>query len=459
MRSRRGSRPSRRSWYGSSGVAVDPVRRLPVASGRPIGSALARERSGGKEGARVGDHPLLPDYGGACIASLVPALLEPGPQVPAWLPAAAVEADQVVLLVLDGLGWDQLQERRHLAPTLSAMAGGPITSVTPTTTATALTSIATGLTPGEHGVVGYRVAVDARGAEHPALEHARPATPVVASTRRSSSPTPPSCGHRVAVVTKAEFATSGFSGAHLSRGPLQRLPGALHPGDRDRPAAAGRRAVPLRLLRRGRQGLPRVRPGRPLRRRGRVRRPPGRRRARGAAPRRRRWSSPPTTARSTSATTSATCTPTWCPTCRSSRARGASAGCTPAPAGPRPCTRRPRPTTPARPGSSPGTRRSRSGWWGPSITDAARARLGDVALVAREPVSLPRRRRLGPLRPGRAARLADLGRDARALPRRHRLSDRRRPDGGRASAYPGASRPMRADREAATHPRDPRRSR
>ena len=40
------------------------------------------------------------------------------------------------------------------------MVGGPITSVAPSTTATALTSIATGLTPGEHGVVGYRVAVD-----------------------------------------------------------------------------------------------------------------------------------------------------------------------------------------------------------------------------------------------------------------------------------------------------------
>ncbi|MEZ5180444.1 MAG: hypothetical protein R2702_00955 [Acidimicrobiales bacterium] len=27
------------------------------------------------------------------------------------------------------------------------------------------------------------------------------------------------------------------------------------------------------------------------------------------------------------------------------------------------------------------------GWWGPEVTDAARQRLGDVALVCREPVS------------------------------------------------------------------------
>ena len=44
-----------------------------------------------------------------------------------------------MLLVLDGLGWEQLQERRHLAPTLASMVGGPITTVAPSTTATALT--------------------------------------------------------------------------------------------------------------------------------------------------------------------------------------------------------------------------------------------------------------------------------------------------------------------------------
>ena len=44
-------------------------------------------------------------------------------------------------------------------PTLAAFEGGPITTVAPSTTATALTSITTGLTPGEHGLVGYRIDV------------------------------------------------------------------------------------------------------------------------------------------------------------------------------------------------------------------------------------------------------------------------------------------------------------
>lgn len=161
------------------------------------------------------DKPVLPDYSGGCICNLVPALLdgahEPGP----WLPTAALEADQVVLLVLDGLGWDQLQDRLALAPTLASMRGGPITSVSPSTTATALTSIATGLTPGEHGVVGYRVAVD-----HEVLNILRWTTPLGDARKRIDprefQPHAAFLSQRPCIVTKAEFATSGFSGAHLA---------------------------------------------------------------------------------------------------------------------------------------------------------------------------------------------------------------------------------------------------
>ena len=103
-----------------------------------------------------GLRPVLPDYAGGCITNVVPALLD-WDEPPDWLPAPAHHAEQVVLLVLDGLGWDQLRERPLLAPTLCAMAGGPITTIAPSTTAAALTSISTGLPPGEHGLVGYRL--------------------------------------------------------------------------------------------------------------------------------------------------------------------------------------------------------------------------------------------------------------------------------------------------------------
>jgi predicted AlkP superfamily pyrophosphatase or phosphodiesterase len=92
----------------------------------------------------------LPDYQGANVRGIVPALLGPvelAVGMPAWMPEPVRSARQAVLLVLDGLGWDQLRTDRHLMPTLAAMTGGPITTVAPTTTATALSSIATGLTP------------------------------------------------------------------------------------------------------------------------------------------------------------------------------------------------------------------------------------------------------------------------------------------------------------------------
>ena len=87
--------------------------------------------------------PLVPEYAGGCLCNVVPALFGPRgtSELPGWFPAPARDARQVVLLVLDGLGWDQLQERLQLAPVLAGMAGGAIDSVTPTTTATSLVSI------------------------------------------------------------------------------------------------------------------------------------------------------------------------------------------------------------------------------------------------------------------------------------------------------------------------------
>lgn len=159
--------------------------------------------------------PLVPDYDGACLSNVVPELLEPTTATPAWMPVAAAEARQVVLLVLDGLGFDQLCDRRQLAPTLAGMQGGAISTVAPSTTATALSSLALGCPPGEHGVVGYRINVrgdvlnvlrwqtkagDARSVIPPDDIQARPAFR----------------GRRPPAVTRAEFAGSGFTAAHMA---------------------------------------------------------------------------------------------------------------------------------------------------------------------------------------------------------------------------------------------------
>jgi len=164
----------------------------------------------------MADLPHLPAYDGGCITNVVPALLEQPDVVPDWLPAAAVEADQVVLLVVDGLGWLQLQDRANLAPTLTGFAGGPITTVAPSTTATALTSITTGLPPGEHGVVGYRMAIEGE-----VLNVLRWSTAQGDARRRidprRTQPHAAFGGQRAPTVTRTEFESSGFTHAHLDQ--------------------------------------------------------------------------------------------------------------------------------------------------------------------------------------------------------------------------------------------------
>lgn len=158
--------------------------------------------------------PVIPDYDGACLSNLVPALLDRSLPPPPWLPAAAVGARQVVLLVLDGLGLHQLDERRRLAPAIDGMEGGSLCTVAPSTTATALSSLALGCPPGEHGVVGYRINV---GGD--VLNVLRWRTP--AGDAREGIPPddiqhrPAFGGRRPAVVTRAEFAGTGFTAAHL----------------------------------------------------------------------------------------------------------------------------------------------------------------------------------------------------------------------------------------------------
>ena len=77
----------------------------------------------------MSEDPLLPDYSGACISNVVPALLEPSPDDVPWIPEGVLDAERVVLLVLDGLGWDQLTARAEFCPLMSSLPGGPIASL------------------------------------------------------------------------------------------------------------------------------------------------------------------------------------------------------------------------------------------------------------------------------------------------------------------------------------------
>ncbi len=161
--------------------------------------------------------PLLPDYAGPNVRGIIPALLGPAAWLeglPIWFPDAARHAEQIVLLILDGLGWEQLEAHQSLMPALTSLTGGAVTTVAPSTTATALSSIATGLTPAEHGLLGYRILL---GGEilnvlrwtSPAGDRRRAFPP------RDIQPFAAFLGHEVPVVSPAELQGSAFSEAHL----------------------------------------------------------------------------------------------------------------------------------------------------------------------------------------------------------------------------------------------------
>ena len=160
--------------------------------------------------------PVLPDFDGGCLSNLVPALLGRGdPPAAPWLPGPVAGARQVVLLVLDGLGSEQLAPRAALAPTLASGQGGVITSVAPSTTAAALTSLATGLPPAVHGVVGYRLQV--AGEVMNVLGWrlgARDARRRLPARRFQPFPAFPGAD-AVPVVSRADYAPTGFTAAHL----------------------------------------------------------------------------------------------------------------------------------------------------------------------------------------------------------------------------------------------------
>ncbi len=109
--------------------------------------------------------PTLPRYAVASLdalaTSVLAALSVPGEPNPLQLP----EAERVCLLLVDGLGWELLSAHPAAAPFLSelAMTAAPLTAGFPATTATSLGTLGTGRPPGQHGLLGYQVAIPGSG--------------------------------------------------------------------------------------------------------------------------------------------------------------------------------------------------------------------------------------------------------------------------------------------------------
>lgn len=98
-----------------------------------------------------------PAYGAGSLTEVLPsvaaALGGPGETDLLGLPPAP----RYAVLLLDGLGWNLLEQHADVAPYLASLlaSGRQLTTGVPSTTAVSLTSLGTGLPPGAHGIVGY----------------------------------------------------------------------------------------------------------------------------------------------------------------------------------------------------------------------------------------------------------------------------------------------------------------
>src|SRR5439155_26815975 len=104
---------------------------------------------------------VAPRYGSASLSDLVPSLLH-ALGVPGFSSALGVEpCARACVLVIDGLGFEQVRSHARQAPFLASLLASsrPLSSGFPSSTAVGLSSIWTGRTPGEHGIVGFTMAM------------------------------------------------------------------------------------------------------------------------------------------------------------------------------------------------------------------------------------------------------------------------------------------------------------
>jgi hypothetical protein len=160
---------------------------------------------------------LEPAYGSRSLADVLPAVsLALGTPVHADGPVVTLDlppASAYVVFLVDGLGADLLAAHAHAAPYLFSLLT-PDTVATagvPSTTATSLTSLGTGLVPGAHGVVGFTSRVPGSDRLLNALFWDKDVDPVQWQPHPTLFQTLEAAGVRVTTVNKREFRSSGLT--------------------------------------------------------------------------------------------------------------------------------------------------------------------------------------------------------------------------------------------------------
>jgi hypothetical protein len=161
---------------------------------------------------------LEPAYGGRSLADVLPAVasalgvtLAGTEEQPTQL--TLPEAPSYVVFLVDGLGSDLLAAHAHAAPYLASRLGTGATGTAgvPSTTATSLTSLGTGLTPGGHGVVGFTSRVPGSDRLLNALYWDKDVDPLQWQPHPTGFQLLAGAGVHVTTVNKREFRGSGLT--------------------------------------------------------------------------------------------------------------------------------------------------------------------------------------------------------------------------------------------------------
>ena len=179
----------------------------------------------------------VPDYGSGALADVGPSLLAALGAPDEANPLGLEEMARACLFLVDGLGWTQLQRHADAAPFLASMASRSLTAGFPATTVTSLSSLGTGLPPGEHGLTGYSSYDDSVGSVinwlawrsvGPGDDLRDRLVPEVVQPRHTVWERAESAGIATSVCTFDNFQGSGLTRAVLRGG---RWGGTLSEGD------------------------------------------------------------------------------------------------------------------------------------------------------------------------------------------------------------------------------------
>jgi hypothetical protein len=161
--------------------------------------------------------PIVPSYGESSLADLSASILASLTGDPAANVLGLPEAARVCLLIIDGLGLEQLRAHQAAAPFLAELAfnSRPLTAGCPSTTVASLGSLGTGAPPAQHGMLGYQVAVPGEGRLLNGLRWPKDVDPVAWQPRPTIFERAAEAGVPSVLVSPSAYAHSGLTAAAL----------------------------------------------------------------------------------------------------------------------------------------------------------------------------------------------------------------------------------------------------